>query len=136
MTFVLDVSVTIPWCFGDEWSPLANAVLNRLETEPAIVPGIWSLELANVLLIGERRNRTTQNGIADFLNRLRALPIRVDAETDAFALNNTLGLARQYNLSSYDASYLELAMRLGIPLATQDNRLVEAGRSAGVSIVT
>jgi predicted nucleic acid-binding protein len=132
--FVLDCSVTLAWCFEDETSEYADSVLDGLVSQAAIVPGIWSLEVANVLVIGERRNRLTQAQTAQVINLLQALPIVVDETTASQAMTATIALARQHHLSAYDAAYLELAMRLGLPLATLDNRLVVVANTCGVAL--
>ena len=100
----------------------------------AHVPSLWPLEVANALLVGERRNRITPADTARFLAILDAFPITVDDETVAHAWADTLHLARAHNLSSYDASYLELAIRLGLPLAAQDGKLKAAAEAVGVPL--
>jgi predicted nucleic acid-binding protein len=132
-TFVLDGSVTLVWGFADEDDDYAAAILDRMPDLQAHVPNLWPLEVANALLVGERRGRTTPANAAHFLALLGAFPIAVDAETVARAWVETMHLARTHNLSAYDASYLELAMRLGAPLATLDARLKAAATAVGVS---
>ena len=100
----------------------------------AFVPGIWSVEIANVLLVAERRNRMTQEQSEEAIALLQSLLIQVDATTDANALGTTLVLGRQEGLAAYDAAYLELALRLGLPLATNDTRLMEAASRCGVDL--
>ena len=101
---------------------------------PARVPSLWPLEIANTLLVGERRGRTSSAEAARFLKLLGTFPIAVDAETVARAWGDTILLARTHRLSVYDASYLELAIPLGLPLATLDRRLKSAAASAGVPL--
>jgi predicted nucleic acid-binding protein len=132
--FVLDASIALAWCFDNEASPVAAHLLDRLETEFAIVPAIWPIELANVLANAERRGRIVSSGIAEFLALIAPLDIQVDAETPARGLKEILTLARSEALSGYDAAYLELAMRLGVPLATRDVRLASAARRVGVEV--
>ena len=132
--FVLDASITMTWCFVDEASAYADTVLTRLGHASALTPGIWPLEVCNALAVAERRGRIDQAGVSRFLTALSALPILVQPERPERAFNNILALARQYALSSYDASYLDLAMRYGLPLATADTRLKEAAQAAGVAI--
>ena len=91
-------------------------------------------QVANVLLVGERRKRCSQADTTQWLAYLAGLPVVLDGETELRAWSDTLNLARQYGLSAYDASYLELALREGIPLATLDAPLDRAARAAGVSI--
>lgn len=135
MQFVLDCSVAISWCLVDENNDYANAILAMMPDCEAFVPGIWSLEIANVLLVAERRNRMTQEQSSEAITLLQSLLIQVDTATDAFALGATLVLGRQEGLAAYDAAYLELALRLGLPLATLDTRLAEAATRCGVELV-
>lgn len=130
MTFVVDASVTMAWCFEDEVTPATDAVLERLIEEEAIVPALWRLEVANVLLVAERRGRMTEAQATRFLDLLERLPIRVDpASPEVAAL---LGVGRRHALSAYDAAYLALAERMSVPIATLDQRLLAASRRAGV----
>src|SRR4051812_10299435 len=108
--FVLDNSVTMSWCFPDERDPYAQDVLRALPGTAAAVPTLWPLEVANILLVGERRGRITQAESATFVGLLEGLPIRIDDETSAHAMKASLNLARAQKLSVYDAAYLELAM--------------------------
>jgi predicted nucleic acid-binding protein len=135
MQFVLDCSVAISWCLVDENNPTANAILAMMPDAEAFVPGIWSLEIANVLLVAERRNRMTQKQSEEAIALLQSLLIQVDTATDANALGATLVLGRQEGLAAYDAAYLELALRLGLPLATIDQRLALAATRCGVDLV-
>lgn len=134
MAFVLDCSVGISWCMDDENNDYANWVLVWLSegSLEAVVPSIWWLEIVNVLVVAERRERTTELRTAEALSMLRSLPIVVDANTVQQSTGATLELARQYRLAAYDAAYLELALREELPLATIDNRLAEAARDCGV----
>ena len=131
--FVLDTSVTMAWCFENEVTPYTEAVLDRLETTTALVPPVWQLEVANVLLVGERRKRLTQAQTARFVQLLRALPI-VFEEREGLAA--VLAVGREHGLSAYDASYLTLALASGAPLATSDAKLRAAAERAGVPLVT
>jgi predicted nucleic acid-binding protein len=131
--FVIDTSVTMAWCFEDETTEAADAVLDRLREETAAAPTIWPLEVTNVLLVAERRGRLSEAQVARFLELLRRLPIDVnETSTD---LASAVSTGRQHRLSSYDASYLVLAQRLGAPLATFDERLAAAARAAGVQLL-
>ena len=132
--FVLDGSVTMAWGFEDEADAYAEAILDRMPELQAHVPSLWSLEVANALLVGERRQRITSADAAHFLAILGSFPITVDGETVAHAWTDTMHLARAHNLSSYDASYLELAIRLGLPLAALDGRLKTAAAAVGVPL--
>jgi predicted nucleic acid-binding protein len=132
--FVLDNSVAMVWGFDDEADPYAEALLDLMPTAQAYVPTLWPLEVANVLLVGERRKRITPADTSKFLSLLGSFPIVVDDETTARAWSETLSLARAQNLSVYDAAYLELAMRRGLPLATLDEKLKAAASAVGVSL--
>jgi predicted nucleic acid-binding protein len=131
---VLDCSVTMAWCFEDECDELADAVLGRLADGEAWVPSLWPLEVANVLVAAERRRRLTAADSARFIELLMGLPIVVDDRSHERALSQVLAAARQLGLSVYDASYLELAMRLGATLATRDTQLRAAAAGAGVPV--
>jgi predicted nucleic acid-binding protein len=132
---VLDVSVAMAWHFEDEAAPETWAILDQLLEQGAVVPALWSLEVANVLALAERRGRSNPVATAAFLRQLRELPVTVDEETEKRALGETLALARSENLSAYDACYLELAMRLGLPLATTDRQLRGAAGRLGVKLL-
>jgi predicted nucleic acid-binding protein len=132
--FVLDGSVTMAWYFQDEMNDYADAVRDGLDRSQAVVPSLWPLEVANTVIMGERRKRSTPAQAATWLGFLGVLPIVVDGETTARAWGDTLGLARAHNLSAYDAAYLELAMRRGLPLATLDEKLKAAAAAVGVSM--
>ncbi len=135
MTFVLDCSVALAWILPDEGRRQVMALLERLGTESAVVPEVWPLEVANALLIAQRRGRITEKDVARALEDLAALPIQVDQETNRQALRATLTLATKYRLSSYDAAYLELAQRIRVPLATLDTKLRSACKSAGIEVL-
>ena len=130
----IDSSISIAWCFPDEQDEYSQAVLDALTSAQAFVPDLWHLEVANTLLVGERRKRSTQANTVTWLGFLAALPIAVDEETGLHAVGNTLNLARDHNLSAYDAAYLELAMRRGLPLATLDDKLKTAALAVGVDL--
>ena len=130
--FVLDCSVAVAWLFDDEASPETDALLDRLRDDGALVPALWRLELGNVLVHAERRNRIAAPQIAAYLDLLDRLPIVTDAETESRALREILTLARTANLTTYDAAYLELAMRRNAELATRDKALIRAARGVGV----
>jgi predicted nucleic acid-binding protein len=132
---VLDASATVPWCFADEVSEQTEALLDQVRQNGATVPPIWFLEVANVLLIAERSGRLTPAQTATFLNLLNDLPINIAAIEELDQLATILELGRAHNLSSYDASYLHLALRQGLPLATLDGRLSQAARRVGTELV-
>jgi predicted nucleic acid-binding protein len=131
--FVLDCSISAAWLFEDEASPETDALLRQLRDESALVPTLWHLELGNVLIQAERRRRISAAQISVRLELIASLPIVTDGETDARALRETLALARAENLTTYDAAYLELALRRGLPLATQDKLLTLAAARSGVT---
>lgn len=135
MSFVLDNSVTMRWFFGDgkpQEIAYANRVLDVLKDTHALVPVTWGLEVANVMAKAEARLWVTEARSEAFLALLAEVDIEADAATFTQALADTLHLARRYNLSAYDASYLELALRSGMPLATLDADLQKAAKKAGV----
>jgi predicted nucleic acid-binding protein len=132
VAFVLDCSITLAWFFEDETDAHADAVRDSLASVSAVVPALWPLEVANALLTGERRKRTTEAKTTAFLTLLKSLPITTDDETATRAWQEALHLARAQNLSAYDAAYLELALRLGLPLATLDRPLKVAAKAVGV----
>jgi predicted nucleic acid-binding protein len=132
---VVDASVALSWCFDDEASPETEAILDRVRLDGAVVPGLWRLELANVLLWAERRGRTILGGVTARLEQIARLPIATDTETVRRAWREILALARAENLTTYDASYLELAIRHGVALATKDTVLAAAASRVGVSVI-
>ena len=133
--FVLDNSIAMAWSFADEVDEYADAVLDRLTTARAIVPVLWPLEVVDALLMGERRKRSTEAESIKWIGILSSLPIVIDGETNAHAWTATMSLARGHNLSAYDAAYLELAIRRGVPLATNDEKLKRAAKAVGVGLI-
>lgn len=133
--FVLDSSVTLSWQFEDEISPYSESILDYIENTAAAVPAIWPLEVANVLAIAERTKRITTNKISSFLAGLCLLPITVDVSSAPHIFDDVLSLARQHRLTAYDASYLDLARRLRLPLATLDAGLKRAAKAASVELL-
>lgn len=137
MTLVLDASVTMSWLLADAKPAdkrYAGSVLASLagHDTAAAVPVTWGLEVANVIARAEARGLVTEAQSEAFLEMLAGVRINPDSATFPRALAETLSLARRYRLSSYDASYLELALRLGLPLATLDSDLLKAAKNAGV----
>src|SRR3972149_8488821 len=123
------------WFFGDgkpQELVYAGKVLDAMKDANAFVPVTWELEVANVIARAEAKALVTEARSGAFLEMLEGVDIEVDAATFTHALSDTLQLARRYKLSSYDASYLELALRLGMPLATLDEDLQKAAKKAGV----
>lgn len=134
MPFVVDASVTLAWCFEAESTPSTEAVLDLLAEDSAVVPALWELEVSNVLLLAERRGRITETNSARFVALLGQLPILVD--TAGADMNSVLAAGRRHQLTAYDATYLVLAQREGVPLATLDTRMRAAAHAAGVPLVT
>ena len=132
---VLDASVALTWCFKNEATAAADRVLERLAAQAASVPAIWHLEIANVLALSERRGRITSAGSAEFIELLETLEIVIDEETPSRALGRVLDLAREEQLTAYHAAYLELAMRLGVPLASKDGDLCDAAERLRVRVL-
>lgn len=131
---VLDASVTLAWCFPEERTRFTEAVLDLLANGANVVaPAIWPFEVANALLVGERRKRVTVAQVTSLLLRIADLPIAVDPAHVDHAFLQTLPLARQMQLDEYDAAYLELALRLSLPLATLDVKLQQAAKNVGIS---
>lgn len=131
---VLDCSVTMAWCFEDESDALADAVLGAFGETEVWVPALWSIEVANVLLVAERRGRLTSAGSARFLELLGELPIIVDGGTHERAFGSILSKGRELSVSAYDATYVDLAIRLGALLATRDRSLTRACEEYGVEV--
>ncbi len=135
MPFVLDCSVTMAWVFRDEATDRTEALRDALVTELAVAPELWPIEVANVLLVATRRGRLAEDDWRRIFADLGALPIEVDPNTSNQALQ-ILDLAHRHGISAYDAAYLELALRMQLPLATLDRKLAAACLSAGVAVVT
>jgi predicted nucleic acid-binding protein len=134
MPFVLDASVAMAWCFEDETNRDTESALDRLREDHAVVPSLWAYEVANVVLMAERRGRLTEFQATRFVELLGRLPINVDLAPPE--ISTVLALGRRHGLSAYDAAYLALAERDGLPLATQDERLRAAAHAAGVPLLT
>jgi predicted nucleic acid-binding protein len=134
VSFVVDNSVVMSWCFQDETNQYADTVLERLAEATAFVPSIWPLEVVNVLLVAERKKRLSKADSIRFITLLSELPIIVEHERPERIMSDLLALVRATDLSSYDASYLDLSMRKGLPIATLDTRLISAARMVNVPI--
>jgi len=130
--FVLDCSVTMTWIFEDERTDATDALLEILEKTKAIVPTIWPLEVANVLLFAKRKKRIKENTATDFIDALSLLPIHIDQSTTSRATHGIFLLAEKTCLTIYDACYLELAKREEIPLATCDIDLLKAAKALNI----
>jgi predicted nucleic acid-binding protein len=135
--FVLDASVAVAWCFEDETTKFTEGVLTLLaDGAEAVVPSIWPLEIANALLMAERRKRIVLARATALLHRIAGLPISVAPIGTEQAFEQILPVARQHSLTEYDAAYLELALRRGLPLATLDAELRRSAKATGVALVS
>ncbi len=132
--FVLDTSVTMSWCFNDEANSYADAVLESLSNQNALAPGIWPLEVGNVLLVAEKKARISPPDSLQFLSLLTSLPIHVENLTEQRIFDVVFLLAREQDLSSYDAAYLDLAIQTGLQIATLDQSLQKAAARKGVGL--
>jgi len=133
--FVIDASVALAWCFDDESSVTADRILGRLENESALAPAHWPLEIANALRTAERRGRMDASDLPRLRALLAALPVEIAPIELTTAVFGVLEAARTYDLSAYDAAYLDLAAVRGLPLATVDDRLRAACARAGVEVM-
>jgi predicted nucleic acid-binding protein len=134
-TFVVDCSVAMTWLFQDEATAATRKLLDRLEAESALVPAWWFLELTNVLAIAERKGRITQAATSEFVSLLATLDFELDVEAPHRAFDHLLPLCRTFGLTSYDAMYLDLAIRRQLPLATLDDDLRRAAKKTGVPLL-
>jgi predicted nucleic acid-binding protein len=135
MSLVLDSSVTLAWVYSDEITEPVREAFAGLSERGAWVPGLWRLEVANILEMGVRRGRHDAAFRDATLADLALLPIHLDSETDRQAWGATVRLAQRHRLTAYDAAYLELAQRRGLPLATLDKQLRDAASAEGVILL-
>ena len=135
MSFVLDSSATLAWIYSDETTDAIRHVFDALSEDGAWVPGLWKLEVANILEMGVRRGRHDAAFRDATLADLALLSISLDPETDRQAWGPTVQLAARHRLTLYDAAYLELALRRGLPLATLDRELRSAASAEGVVLL-
>ena len=135
MSFVLDNSVALAWCFEDEQTQAVMALLDRVVETGATAPQLWPIEALNGLLSAERRGHISQTIRQRLTGFLRALPISIDDETASQVWTTTAQLAEQHRLTAYDATYLELALRLELPLATADKLLIAAAQTIGLQLL-
>ena len=133
--YVLDCSVAATWIFPEEAAQDTDALFHLAARDGAAIPNLFTLELANLLLVSERKGRITINTMVQSVALITALSLETDSHTANHATSKTLELARTHQLTSYDAAYLELALRLKLPLATRDKALIAAGRAEGVKIL-
>lgn len=134
MSLVLDASMTMAWLFIDERTPGALDVMHRVVEHGAVVPSLWRLEVANVLRNAERKGRCDAAFAEASLARLARLPITVDSETDTHAWGAIRMVSDAEALTPFDAAYLELALRKGLPLATTDTALIAAAQQRQVQV--
>jgi len=135
-SFVLDASIAISWCFEEVQTPYAIAVLQQVSEGAEVhVPHIWALEVANALVKAFRRQHITREELFDYAQQLGGLRVRVDPAAAEHAFGQILALAERYQLTTYDACYLELAQRREVPIATADGNLVQAARAVKVRIL-
>jgi predicted nucleic acid-binding protein len=133
---VVDASVTLAWCFADELTPLALKVLERLKAgDEALVPSFWSVEVLNSLLVGEKRGRISPEQTRAFLSDLEALTPRFDYASVEQVNGPVQRLCRDHGLTPYDALYVELAMRMKCPLATQDQAQKTVAKALNIECV-
>ncbi len=135
MSLVLDASVALAWCFRDQRNPAMKVLLDRVSETGASVPQLWPLEAFNSLLVAERRGRIDASERSRLTEFLEQLPVAIDDETASRLWRATSQLALTHRLTAYDATYLELALRLGLPLATNDRELSQAAIRAGVAVL-
>ncbi len=135
MPFVLDSSVALSWVLPDEFNPALDRLCDRLSDDVALVPPIWPLEIGNALLVAVKRGRLTTRDLHRLTTALRALPVEIETASTARSLDETLSLAQRYNLTTYGASYVELAQRRDVALATLDDRLRKVCSSAKVALL-
>lgn len=136
MGWVLDCSLTLAWALPDETSERADQLFARaFASGAAWVPSLWWYELANALVVAQRRGRLTEADAAEVARLCGSLPISTDAYLEASTVWRLEALAQRYALSAYDAAYLELAERRGLGLATLDSRLSAAAKQAGVKLL-
>ena len=135
MPFVLDSSVALAWLLPDEGSEVIDQLADRLEQDTASVPSIWSLEVGNALLVAQRRGRIKDDELVRMIAALDSLPIEVDSEAAKAGVLAVVGLAKRLGLTTYDAAYVELAHRQGLPLATSDERLRTACAAMQVPVL-
>jgi predicted nucleic acid-binding protein len=133
--FVVDSSVTMAWCFEDETTEYTESVLTKLSKgAAAAVPTIWPYEVTNVLIFAERQKRIPQSKVVQFLKELQSFDITIDPQNPARIFHDVLSVAKIHKLTAYDAAYLELALREGLPIATLDVSLRRAAKTAGVKV--
>lgn len=132
---VLDASLALSWALPDEASKYSDAMLDKVAVTGAVVPGLWAHEMANGLLMAQKRGRLTTAQRMAFVEQLLRLSIEMETSSARSVLDGQAALAERYGLTAYDAAYLDLALRRGMPLATQDKAMKIAANKAGVALV-
>ena len=132
---VVDASAVLAFCFEDERPADADATLDRWSREGALAPAHWPLEVTNILALAERRGRISTAETLRFVELVQALGVDVDAETARRAWGAIRDLAMAEGLTTYDAAYLELALRKGAALASKDAVLLAAARRRGAEVI-
>lgn len=135
MPFVLDSSVALAWILPDEHSDAVDQIADRLENDVAVVPAVWPLEVLNALLTASRRARIGAEDMQRLLSHLASLPIEVEQIDMAQTLKAVSALAQHHGITSYDAAYVEVAKRRGVPVATLDRKLKEVSLAEGLSVI-
>jgi predicted nucleic acid-binding protein len=133
--FVLDASVALGWCFRDEANAKTASLLQQIKTSVAFVPSIFPLEIGNILVGAQKKSRITFAEMTKYISLLERLNIQIDDETSAHAYHEILQLSYQHKLTTYDAAYLELALRFDVPLATKDPALASVSRKLGIEVL-
>jgi len=135
--FVLDNTIMMAWCFTEEATEFTETLLSRLSnlTDTAIVPALWLYEVVNVTELAVRKLRITEEKAHSFLESLADLPIEIENPSRSQMFVAVRELAAKHKLTSYDASYLELAIRHKLPIAASDNALMKAAKAAGADLV-
>ena len=135
MAFVIDASAALAWFFADERTQETDVLLLSLERDVAVVPAIWPAEMANAFVVAERRGRISQATVTQYLLDIAVLPFRVECALAPDDMAGVIDLARRHALTAYDASYLDVALRLNLPLATRDADLAAAAKGQGVELL-
>ena len=134
-SFVVDSSLAMAWCFPEETTPKTGELLDRMDTESAAVPAWWFLEITNVLALAERKGRVSPAQVAGFIGLVGRFGLDIDTQAPGRAFSHILPMCRSHGLTSYDAMYLELALRRQLPLASLDDRRRAAAVSLGVTVL-
>ena len=133
MSVVLDCSVAVNWILPDEDSPAVDRLLEKVAADGAVVPALFAIEVGNALLLAVRRGRITAETRSEAFDMIGALPLQTDRHGSDHVWSTSVDLATAHGLSLYDATYLELAKRMRLPLATLDARLAEAAKKEGIA---